>query len=175
MALGVVLLLDSRTNEALVSLWHRLESLGIPTLASQTHRRHVPHVTYSLFEPDVEIEALLGAVATLPDHGPTPLSLQGVGTFPGGIAWLVPGPTASLATRQAAVAAAVRRAGLGIHPDFEPGTWAPHCTISTQLRLEQLPALVEACHAILPLAASATRAAVIDTGTGRHWPLPGVP
>jgi len=174
-ARGIVLLFDSAAHQAMVSLWQRLEALGIPTLASQTHCKHVPHVTYSLLDPDVGVDALLGAVAGLPDNGPMPLWLHGVATFPGGITWLVPGPTASLAIRQAAVDAALRSAGLGIHPDFEPGTWAPHCTISTQLRLEQLPALAEACHAILPLAATATRAAVIDSGTGRQWPLPGVP
>jgi hypothetical protein len=40
MALAVCLLFDRRTDRALRALWHRLEELGVPTLASHTHGRH---------------------------------------------------------------------------------------------------------------------------------------
>jgi len=173
-ALGVVLLFDDQAERSLVALWQRLELLGVPTLATQTHGRHVPHLTYSVLAPAVTETAVLEALERLPRHGPTPLPLHGLGTFPGGIAWLAPAPTADLAARQAGVVAALTEAGLAVHPHYRPGTWVPHCTISTQARLQHLTALTDTCHAVLPLAATATRAALIDTGTGRRWPLPGV-
>ena len=175
MALGVVLLFDDRAERSQLALWDRLERLGVPTLATETHRRHIPHLTYSVLTPGAEATSVLGALAELPDHGVTPLPLQGLGTFPGGIAWLAPAAPPDLAERQAAVDAALRATGLAVHPHYEPGTWIPHCTVSTQTRLDQLPALTESCHAVLPLPATATRAALIDTGTGKQWPLPGVP
>ena len=175
MALGVVLLFDDRTERSLLALWDRLERLGVPTLATQTHGRHAPHLTYSVLTPGADPESVLAALAELPDRGATPLPLQGLGTFPGGIAWLAPAAPPGLPVRQAAVDAALRRRGLVVHPHYLPGTWVPHCTVSTQTRVEHLPALADACHAVLPLPATATRAALIDTGTGRQWPLPGVP
>ena len=45
MALAVCLLFDSRTENALRSLWRRLEEVGVPTLLSHTHGRHVPHLS----------------------------------------------------------------------------------------------------------------------------------
>jgi 2'-5' RNA ligase len=174
-ALGVVLLFDDRAERSLLALWDRLEAIGVPTLATLTHRRHVPHLTYSLLAPGAEAGTVLAALAGLPNHGAAPVPLQGLGTFPGGIAWLAPAAPPDLAVRQAAVDAGLRARGLAVHAHYAPGTWVPHCTVSTQTRLEHLPALTDACHAVLPLPATASRAALIDTGTGRRWPLPGVP
>ena len=174
MALGVVLLFDDRAQRSLLALWQRLELLGMPTLATQTHGRHVPHLTYSVVQPAADAAPALEALEGLPDSGPTPLPLHGIGTFPGGIAWLAPAPTTDLAARQVRIDAALRAAGLRVHHHYAPGTWVPHCTVSTQARLQHLPALTDACNAVLPLPATATRAAVIDTGTGRQWPLAGV-
>jgi hypothetical protein len=48
MALAVCLLFDRRTDRILRGLWDRLEDLGVPTLKSHTHGRHVPHLSLAV-------------------------------------------------------------------------------------------------------------------------------
>jgi 2'-5' RNA ligase len=71
-ALAVCLLFDDRTDRALRSLWARLELLGVRTLLSHTHGRHVPHLTLaSLLSYD--LDAVRAALTELPRREPTDL------------------------------------------------------------------------------------------------------
>src|ERR1043165_7903171 len=47
-ALAVCLLFDRRSERAIRALRDQLESLGVPSLRSHTHRRHVPHLSYAV-------------------------------------------------------------------------------------------------------------------------------
>ncbi|MPZ60629.1 MAG: 2'-5' RNA ligase family protein [Propionibacteriales bacterium] len=108
MALAVCMLFDDRADRALRALWDRLEDLGVATLRSHTHGRHVPHLSYAVVR-DGSLGPLetRAAVAALPDEGPIDLNFDGLGTFRRGGSWLVPAVTADLAHRQGRVAAAV--------------------------------------------------------------------
>jgi hypothetical protein len=48
MALAVCWLFDRRSERILRGLWDRLEELGVPTLKSHTHGRHVPHLSLAV-------------------------------------------------------------------------------------------------------------------------------
>ncbi|MGH3454571.1 MAG: 2'-5' RNA ligase family protein, partial [Nocardioidaceae bacterium] len=114
-------------------------------------------------------------VAALPDCGVVKLRFDGLGLFRRGRSWLVPAVASDLARRQELVVAAVTTTGADLHRHYEPGAWMPHCTIAPRVPLPMLPVLAAAVYEVLPLAARADRAALIDSGTGDTWPLPHIP
>ncbi|MGH3481687.1 MAG: 2'-5' RNA ligase family protein [Nocardioidaceae bacterium] len=174
MALAACLLFDRQTERALRALWGRLEDLGVPTLRSHTHGRHVPHVSYAVVR-DGDVDAIHRSVAALPDSGVVKLRFDGLGLFRRGRSWLIPAVASDLARRQELVVAAVTTTGADLHRHYQPGAWMPHCTIAPRVPLPMLPVLAAAVYEVLPLAARADRAALIDSGTGDTWPLPHIP
>jgi hypothetical protein len=174
MALGVCLLFDDRTDRALRALWARLEELGVPTLHSHTHRLHHPHLSYVvLLQWDLDL--VRAAVEALPDRGPFEVTFHAIAAFRRGRAWLAPGVTSGMALRQEAVEATVRATGALIHEHYEAGTWVPHCSLAPRVRLDQLGIVAAAVYDVLPLTGRVARAALIDSASGRMWPLRGIP
>ncbi|MFF5988925.1 2'-5' RNA ligase family protein [Prauserella flavalba] len=174
MALAVCVLFDGRSERALRKLWLRIEELGVPTLASHTHGRHHPHLSYVVLL-DWDLVAVRAAVETLPDHGPFELSFDAVATFRRGRVSLVPAVPADLVSRQQAVVEAVRGTGALVHKHYETGRWLPHSSLATRAQTERLPQVASAVYDVLPLTVRATRAALIDSSTGEAWPLRNVP
>lgn len=174
MALAVCLLFDSRTEHAFRSLWSRLEEAGVPTLLSHTHERHVPHLSYAVLR-DWDLDHVRKAVDALPDAGPTSFHFDALGLFRRGRSWLVPAVTSDIARRQERVVEAVQATGADLHLHYRPGVWVPHCTVAPRVRLDALPTVAASVYDMLPMHATADRAALIDSGTGRTWPLSGVP
>jgi 2'-5' RNA ligase len=174
MALAVCLLFDRRADRALRALWDRLEDLGVPTLRSHTHGRHVPHLSYAVVRngsPDPIHEA----VRTLPDSGPVVVRFDGLGLFRRGRSWLVPAVASDIVHRQETVVAAIRATGAELHRHYDPGAWMPHCTVAPRVPLPLLPVLAAAVYEVLPLEARAERAALIDSATGETWQLDHIP
>jgi 2'-5' RNA ligase len=174
MALAVCLLFDPRTDRLIRELWARLEERGIRTLESHTHGRHLPHLSYAvLLEWDVGL--VHSAMEDLPDKGGFEVSFQGTVAFPRGRAALAPAVPADVAARQEAVAAAVVEAGAVLHRHYGPGRWVPHVSLATRATGPALAVVVKEVADILPLTGAVDRAALVDSSTGRTWPLPGVP
>ena len=170
----VCLLFDGRTERAVRALWDRLESVGVPSLRSHTHGRHVPHLSYAVLR-SWDPTRVGAALAGLGAGDPVELSFDGIGLFRRGRAWLLAGVTAELVARQERVAAAVTAAGADLHKHYVPGRWLPHCSLAPRAPLAQLPVLAAAVYDVLPLPARLDRAALIDSGTGQQWPLPTLP
>ena len=171
MALAVRLLLDERSESAVRALWRRLEAAGVPSMLTHTHGLHVPHLTYaSLLSYDVE--AVGQALAELPACAPVRLYFDALGSFRRSRCWLAPAANAGLATQQSAVVAAVAPTGAVLHRHYEPGAWTPHLTLAPRLHLHDLPRVAGIVYDVLPLEATGTRAALIDTSTGARYPLP---
>lgn len=173
-ALAVCLLLDARTDRAIRKLWDRLEDEGIATLRTHTHGRHLPHVSYAVLR-SWDLDAVAEAVGSLPARGPVELHFDGLGLFRRSRSWLVPAGPADLVPRQQEVVKAVVGTGADLHRHYEPGLWVPHCTLAPRVRLGQLATLAALVYDVLPLHASADRAALVDSSTGRRVPLPHVP
>jgi hypothetical protein len=174
MALAVCLLFDSRTETLVRELWDRLEQQGIRTLATHTHRRHHPHLSYAVlraWEPDAVEEALGG----LPDGGPVSLGCYGTLLFPRGRVSLAASVSAGLAARQEAVATALAGTGADLHRHYLPGRWVPHVSVATRAQGTHLRAAVKAVTDSLPLPLHVDRAALVDTATGWTQRLPHVP
>ncbi|MBL0887983.1 2'-5' RNA ligase family protein [Myceligenerans indicum] len=174
MALAVCLLFDSPTERTLRRLWQRLEADGVPTLATHTHGRHVPHLSLAVLR-SWDLDAVRAAMESLPDAGPTPVRFDAVAAFRRGRMHLVPAVTSTLATRQERVVAALDATDEDLHRHYVPGVWSPHVTVAPRVRLDQTPLVLEAAYEILPLTGTLTRAALVDAGTGTVHPLPTVP
>ncbi|WAL63231.1 2'-5' RNA ligase family protein [Amycolatopsis cynarae] len=174
MALAVCLLFDGRSERALRNLWDRLEGRGVPTLRSHTHGLHHPHLSYVVLR-DWELEPVRAAMDGVPGHDPFEITFDALGAFPRGRACLIPAVRADLVPRQELVVETVRAAGAGVHKHYEIGRWLPHSSLAPRVRAGQLPVLAETIYSVLPLTVRVNRAALIDSSTGRLWPLPTLP
>jgi 2'-5' RNA ligase superfamily len=173
-SLAVCLLFDARTERALRALWDRLEGLGVPTLRSHTHGRHVPHLSYAVLR-GWDLDRVRDAVCALPAGEPMNLQLDALGTFRRGRTWLVPSVTSELVGRQERVVRAVAAAGADLHKHYLPGVWTPHCTLAPRVPLTALPIVAAAVYDVLPMPARLETAALIDSAVGRVYPLPRMP
>ncbi len=174
MALAVCLLFDPHSEHAIRRLWHRLEDLGVPTLLTHTHGQHVPHLSYAVLRT-FDVAKVADAVDLLPDEGPMTLHFDAIGMFRRSRTWLVPSVTSDIARRQERVVEAAESTGADLHQHYRPGVWVPHCTLAPRTTLERLPTVASAVFDVLPLSTTADRAALIDTSTGRQYPLATLP
>ena len=174
MALAVCLLFDRRGDLLVRNLWARLESEGIRTLSSHTHGRHRPHLSYAVLL-SWDLDRVVDALAALPEGGPFELSFQGAQVFPRGRVALAPAVPAGVAVRQEAVASALTPTGAVLHRHYQPGHWVPHVSVATRAVAPYLPTVVTAVSDTLPMTVRVERAALVDSSTGKLWPLPTVP
>jgi 2'-5' RNA ligase len=171
MALAVCLLFDPVTDRAIRQLWARVEGYeGVDTLLTHTHRNHVPHLSYAVLRT-FDVDAIQAAVSALPPGPLLPLRFDAVGVFRRRRAALMPAASADLLARQAAVVEAVVATGADLHLHYRPGSWIPHCSLATGVRRAAIGNLTVAAFDILPLHATATTAALVDSSTGQRWPL----
>jgi 2'-5' RNA ligase superfamily len=104
---AVELLFDPATEAAIKGLWARLETAGLPSLASRTHRRHRPHISLAVAER-IDTGRLQDArdclAATYLD-----VTLYAPAVFPGpGVLYLSVVPTLALLRLHEEVHAALR-------------------------------------------------------------------
>lgn len=174
MALAICLLFDRPTERVLRQLWQRLEAKGVPTPATHTHGRHVPHLSLAVLR-SWDLDKVRAAIEALPDAGPTNVQLDAVAAFRRGRMSLIPAVTSHLAARQERIVEALGASEDELHRHYVPGIWTPHVTVATRARLEQTPLVLEAAYEIVPLTGTITHAALVDAGTGTVHPLVIVP
>jgi hypothetical protein len=174
MALAVCLLFDDRTELTVRELWSRLEDKGIATLATHTHRRHHPHLSYAVLRT-WDLPRVWETVTALPPAEPFTMSFHGTLAFPRGRAALAPAVTADVAVRQSRIATALEASGSELHRHYVAGEWVPHVSVATRAQGVKLATVVTAIADVLPLTVRVDRAALIDSGTGKTWPLPHIP
>jgi hypothetical protein len=170
-ALAVCLLLDPPADDVVRRLWQRLEDAGVPSLASHTHGRHVPHLTYVSLR-SWDLAAVTDGLGGLPEESPVRIHLDGLGMFRRSRCWLAPAVTLDLAARQQAVVGEVTASGADLHKHYRPGDWTPHVTLAPRLHLRDLPLVARLVNDVLPITTTASRAVLIDTSTGERHRLP---
>jgi 2'-5' RNA ligase len=173
-ALAICLLFDARSDLRMRQLWSRLEDAGVSTLATHTHRRHHPHLSYAVLR-DWELVQVQSALCALPAAEPFPLSFHGTLAFPRGRAALAPAVTADVALRQRRIVTSLEATGAELHRNYRAGQWVPHVSVATRAQGVKLATVAKAIADVLPLDVRVDRAALVDSATGQTWPLPHIP
>ncbi|KAB7745444.1 2'-5' RNA ligase family protein [Nostocoides sp. F2B08] len=171
MALAVCLLFDADSDLRVRELWSRLEEAGISTPATHTHGRHLPHLSYAVLR-SWDLHRVQGALGGLPRADPSPVTVHGTITFPRGRVALAPAISTDIASRQAAAVTAVTTSGGELHRHYCAGQWIPHVSVATRASGAQLSTVVRMVSDVVPLTLHIHDAALVDTTTGRTWPLP---
>ncbi|MFJ9390069.1 2'-5' RNA ligase family protein [Nocardioides sp. NPDC101246] len=171
MALAVCQLFDARSDRLVRELWARLEEAGVGTMASHTHGRHHPHLSFAVLRT-WELGPVRDTLDGLPEGEPFRCSSHGSVIFPRGRVALAPSFPATVAMRQDRVARALLEAGADLHKHYRPGLWLPHVSVATRASAVQLPVIVNAVADVLPLELHAVRTALVDSSSGRIWRLP---
>jgi 2'-5' RNA ligase len=170
MAHAVELLFDPATEAAIKGLWARLETAGVPSLASRTHRRHRPHISLSVAER-IDAGRLHGAQDFLASTY-LDVTLYSPAVFPRpGVLYLSVVPTLALLRLHEEVHAAGRDGMVAPRDGYSVGAWMPHCTLAQDLTRDQLVRGVDLLHDQPPVTAHVSSAALLDTTTGDVFPL----
>jgi hypothetical protein len=173
-ALAVCALFDSAGERVIRRLWSRLEDAGIGSLASHTHGHHHAHLSYAVLR-EWEIDRVRDTLDHLPDGGGFPANVQGTVVFPRGRVALAVAVPPEVALRQDRIASALLATGAQLHKHYRPTSWIPHVSVATRATGALLPVAVTAISDVLPLTLTIASAALVDTATGRIWPLSGIP
>jgi 2'-5' RNA ligase len=172
-ALAVCLLFDARSDRRVRELWARLEDAGVATLATHTHRRHHPHLSYAVLR-SWDLGRVRDALGALPASDPFTVSVQGMLAFPRGRAALAPAFTPDVGTRQLDVVRTLEATGAELHRHYQAGRWVPHVSVATRAQGAKLATVAKTVSDVLPLALRVDRAALVDSATGQTWPLPHI-
>ena len=173
-ALAVCLLFDARSDLLMRELWSRLENEGVSTLATHTHGRHYPHLSFAVLR-SWDLERTQEALAALPGAEPFKMSFHGTLAFPRGRVALAPAISADVALRQWRIVTALEATGAELHRNYAAGQWVPHVSVATRAQGAKLAIVVKAIADVLPLTARVDRAALVDSATGQTWRLPHIP
>ncbi len=89
-----------------------------------------PHLTLAIYQDDIATDGLLAALPALAEAWePVPIVVAGYGVFPAsGVVSAAPIVTSILLDRHARIHAAL--ADLRCRPDYRPGLWMPHVTLT---------------------------------------------
>jgi 2'-5' RNA ligase len=169
-SLSVCLLLDETADRAVRRLWRQLEDDGVPTLASATHGRHLPHLT--LVDVGVAtMDDVRAALDAVPPAEPLPVTFVALGAFTRSRCSLVPTVPRQLVAHQLTTAAAIASAGLQVGRHYRADAWLPHLTLGPRLPLSSLTTVAGRVFEVLPLTATLERMAIVDTSAGDVYPL----
>src|SRR5690606_6222344 len=113
-ALAVCLLFDPRSDRRVRELWSRLEGAGISTLATHTHQRHHPHLSYAVLR-NWDLGRVRDALCALPVADPFSITVHGTISFPRGRAALAPSIPADVGLRQFNTVTALEATGAELH------------------------------------------------------------
>jgi 2'-5' RNA ligase len=158
---------DDEADRAVRELWTRLERAGVPSMATRTHRRHRPHVTFAIAGtiPAATRDALRADLRRLSIPR---LWLYSLGTFTSVEPVLLLFAVAD--TELLAVHSAVHDvlAGRVRAPSayYLPGSWVPHCALAQGIEPEAVPVGFAALYPVTPIRATVVEVAVVDTHTG---------
>jgi 2'-5' RNA ligase len=176
MAYAVELLFDPISETTVRDLWAQLESAGLPSLATRTHRRHRPHVSLSVAE-QIQPGQLQSARERLAARH-LDVTLHSAAVFPRkGVLYLSVVPTAPLLRLHEDVHWALRNNTVGLWDTYAVGAWVPHCTLAQGLTRAQIAQAIDLLHDQPQpvVTAHIVSAGLLDTATGEVLPLPDLP
>jgi hypothetical protein len=161
---------DITTSRVIRDLWDELETEGVPSMATHTHKLHKPHVSLIVAE-HLPVNASLQAVGPVPTE-PIRLLIEAAGVFPGGFLFLACVANVEMLDEQRRVHRAVQPLAVDPWPHFDPGTWTPHVTAGWTLTQRQLAEALPIVLDRLPIEGWLDHGGVEDGSTGEHWASP---
>ena len=170
MAHALELLLDPDSEAEIKRVWNQLESEGLPTLATRTHRRHRPHVTLAVAERIEAIrledarDRLAASHLDVTLHSPAVFQRSGV-------LYLSVVPTLALLRLHQQVHTALADSLVAPWSTYSVGAWVPHCTLAQGLTRDQLARGIDLLHDQPVVEAHVTGAGILDTKTGEVLPV----
>ncbi|HEY0450535.1 2'-5' RNA ligase family protein [Actinophytocola sp.] len=172
MAQALELYFDDEADAAVRGLWRRLDQAGVPSLATRTHGRHRPHVTFALASviPPRTRDALREDLRLLSIPRLWLYSLSAFSASDAGLMISAVVDTELLAVHSAVhdvLAKKVKQPSAY----YLPGSWVPHCTLAQGLEAPQVTAGFAALFPLAPIKARVSEVAVCDTHTGDTDPL----
>jgi 2'-5' RNA ligase len=170
MAHAVEVFFDSTTESAIKAVWARLEAAGVPSLATRTHRRHRPHISFCVAEriKTGQLDDARQCLATT--H--LDVTLYSPAVFPRrGVLYLSVVPTLALLRLHEEVHAALRDSLVAPWDLYSVGAWVPHCTLAQELTRAQIAEGIDLLHDQPIITAHVGSAGILDTATGELLPL----
>lgn len=169
MGYSVELVLDAAGDAAVRRLWAVLEEVGVPSLATATHGRHVPHISLTVCD-ELNVDAAAAALAEAADtRCATDLILSFPGVFPGPPPVMFAGvvSTDDLLGIQAMARKAISPYASSVWEYYLPNRWVPHCTLAMPVDSAKVGLAVETvlC-AGLPITARATAIGIAEISSG---------
>jgi 2'-5' RNA ligase len=172
MAQALEFLFDDDADRAVRELWARLEKAGVPSLATRTHGRHRPHVTFALASgiPTGTRDALREDLARLAIPR---LWLSTLAAFSSNdnVLMLAAVVDTELLAVHSAVHDVLAKRVRNPSAYYLPGSWVPHCTLAQGLEPAEVADGFAALYPVDPIGATVTGVAVVDTHTGAVDPL----
>jgi hypothetical protein len=163
-AVAIEMWFSDEGDERVRRLWSALETRGVTSLGSATHRRHVPHVSLTVMDRlPAQGDALADVVA--PALGTT-LRLSAVGGFPGVATFLVPAHHQGLAATHHLLHEALIQAGAPVWEYYAPGSWVPHCTMSFWADDTDISHLAAMAAGLFPMDVNVASINAVDSQTG---------
>lgn len=172
MAQALEFFFDDDADLAVRSLWRRLDQVGVPSLATRTHRRHRPHVTFAIAGaiPPATRDALRSDLARL-SIPRLWLSTLGALTAVENVLIIAAVVDTELLAVHSAIHDVLARRVRAPSAYYLPGSWVPHCTLAQALEPAQTATGFATLHPVDPIRATITEVAVVDTHTGATDPL----
>lgn len=148
-------------------LWRRLDQANVPSLATRTHGRHRPHVSFALAGSiPAKTRAALAedlALLSIPNLWLSTLSaFSSVDT----VLMLAAVVDAELLAVHSAVHDVLAGRVRAPSAYYLPGSWVPHCTLAQGIEPAQVAAGFAALYPVEPIKARVSEVAVVDTHTG---------
>lgn len=165
---------DDAADAAVRKLWRRLDEAGVPSLATRTHGRHRPHVTFALQGaiPPRTREALREDLRLLAIPN---LWLSTLAAFSASepVLMLAAVVDTELLAVHSAVHDVLAKKVKQPQAYYLPGSWVPHCTLAQGLEPAQVAAGFAALYPVEPIRARVDAIAIVDTHTGEAETLIG--
>ena len=167
MSRGVVLWPDEQTSHQLRSIWDQLVDQDLPSMATESHRLHVPHVSLIVAD-DLQVADALAAVGAVPST-PIPLLIEAAALVPGGHLLLACTANRTLLEEQARVHRAALPHAQNAWSHYAPDEWLPHLTTARSLTVPQVSEALRIVLDHLPIRGSLTAGGIEDGATGESW------
>ena len=166
MAQSLEFYFDGEADSAVRALWRRLADNGVPSMASRTHGRHRPHVTFAAAGsiPAATRNALREDLRLLSIPA---LWLSTLAASDGVLMLTAVVDTELLAVHSAVHDVLAKRVKQPV-AYYLPGSWLPRCVLATDLEPADVTAGFAALYPVGSVKARITEIAVVDTHTGER-------